>query len=157
MYHGISPIYYMNNINNTISSVYSKNKVRNLLQSYIEKNNITYDFVIICRFDHKNKINIQLSTLDSSCVYVSSCLYPRIIVPDNFIISPTAIFLDWFNLIHNFNIVMNSSEVDSIFNLHNEKMILNPEQIYLAHYLFHTKTLNKIKYVSFIPDSVEYK
>jgi hypothetical protein len=137
-----------NNINNVFSQLYSRNKVRNTFNDYIVKNNVQYDAVMMCRFDYNTHINIDLNNIDLSNVFVGGMHLPRQIFPDCCLIMPQNIFLDWFNIFENLHIILDNAELQVIINKYNERLVINPEELIFANYLFHNKTLDNIEYCS---------
>jgi hypothetical protein len=135
------------NINNTLFQLYSRNKARNLLDIYLKNNNnVNYDFVITLRFDINVMPLLQFNILDKTKVYVSNTLYPRKIIPDNCIISPTRIFLEWFNIYDMINEILdNKSLFDDLRSL-KESLEINPEELILAKYIFQYKNIDNILY-----------
>lgn len=138
----------IDNISNIISQMYSRNKVRNILDTYIKTHNVTYDAVIMCRFDYKNKINFKLSDFDLSYTYLSNVYYPRKIIADNLLIMPTNVFLTWFNIYENMGKVLNSQEVEERVKSYGETLYINPEEILFANYLLHYKNIDNLRYIS---------
>ena len=138
----------LTNINNTLFQIYSRNKARNLLYTYLEKmgNKVYYDFVIHLRFDISSMPDIYFNDLNKSKIYISNIHYPRKIFPDNCIIAPTNIFLEWFNIYEMIkDIINNISLLENIIKL-NENIIINPEQLIFAKYIFHYKDTDNISY-----------
>ena len=140
----------LKNINNTLSQMYSRNKVRNLLYNHMKEHNSNYDFVIMTRFDYKYSPNINLNYLDTSTVYAADTLCPRKLIPDTFIISPTNVFLDWFNIYDEIESVINNLDLMNTVLKFGEHISLNPEQLIFAKYILHNKNVDKVRYLSSI-------
>jgi hypothetical protein len=139
------------NMNNVLSQMYSRSVVRNLLNQHILSTNTYYNTVILTRFDYGGALDFKLSNLDLSYTYVAGKNYPqRCILPDTFIMAPQATFLDWFAIFENMDRVLNTADIYNSVKKYGETFEINPEEIILAHYLFHNSTLNRVKYVSFI-------
>jgi hypothetical protein len=132
----------LNNRKNILYQHYSRNQVRKL----IEKHNIQYDFIIMLRFDISDMPQLILTELDKEKTYVSYRNYPRHIIPDNCIISPSDVFLKWFNTYENLNNITDNHELEEIINSLNEKLIVNSEELLLANYLFYFNNINNIKH-----------
>jgi len=140
----------LTNINNTLFQMYSRNKARNLLHSYLEKmdNKVHYDFVIFFRFDISNSKmpKVKFSELDKSRVYTSYPIFNRKYIDDNFIIAPTNIFLEWFNIYDRLKDILNNQELlEKVVSL-NEKLQINAEELILAKYIFHYQNIENISY-----------
>jgi hypothetical protein len=135
-----------NNINNVISQLYSRNKVRNLLNDYIKNTQIEYDMIIMSRFDIDNLPVLQLNNLDVSKVYISNVHFPRKIIPDNFIISSTNIFFQWFDIFDNFKNIIDNYELLKDIQLLGETIDINTEELILANFIFKFKNTNNILY-----------
>ena len=138
----------LENINNTLFQMYSRNKARNLLETYLNKmsNKVHYDFVMTLRFDLNIMPNLHFNELNKSNVYISNLHSKRKIIPDNCIIAPTDIFLQWFDIYDKLNeIIDNSYLLESLMKL-NENLEINPEELILAKYIFHYQNINKILY-----------
>jgi len=138
----------LSNINNTLFQLYSRNKARNLLNEYLKKegNNVYYDFVIYVRFDIINMPEVNLSELNTSYTYISDRLYPRKILSDMCIITPTSVFLEWFNIYEMLKDILNNDDLEWDINVLNEKLILNIEELIFAKYIYHYKNVDNIKY-----------
>ena len=139
-----------NNIHNVLSQLYSRNQVRNLLDEYLSQNkNIEYDMVIMCRYDIKNSINLIIENFDKTITYAASNVYNnKYIIPDNFIIIPTDVFLKWFKLFENLVFIMNNEEVCKRLNSIDNNLCLVVEALILANYLYNYEKLN-VKYIDF--------
>jgi hypothetical protein len=138
----------LSNIDNTLFHMYSRNKARNLLDTYLKKMDykIHYDFVIMMRFDIGFIPKINLNELNISYTYLSDMHLPRNIIPDIFIITPTKIFLEWFNIYESLNYTLNNKGLyENMLSL-NEKLYINAEELIFAKYIFHYKNTDNIKY-----------
>jgi hypothetical protein len=136
------------NINNTLYQLYSRNKVRNLLASYTKNSNTIYDFVIMVRFDILHMPNIFLNKLDLSKIHISNILLPRKIIPDNCIISPLKIFLEWFNIYEELNLILDNKNLEGNLKLLDENLEINPEELIFAKFIFHYNNIDNISYFS---------
>ena len=136
------------NINNNLFNLYSKYRSRTILYEYLKKinNKEYYDFVICVRFDVSTIPEIILDEKNKEFVFVSNIHLPRKVFPDNFIISPIPIFLNWFNFFDNFKLLLNDLYVLDYFNDSNERFCINAEEIILASYIHHFKNNDKIRY-----------
>lgn len=139
------------NIDNILSQMYSRTKVRNLLNEYIATTGTNYQCVIMSRFDYNKDVTINLNNIDLSKVHVSYQCYPRAIIPDNFIISPTDVFLDWFNIFDNLTTLLNDQYIFDLMQLHKENLEINSEELILANYLFYNNDVKNIEYSYQIP------
>ena len=138
----------LNNINNTLFQMYSRNKARNLFKIFIEKmsNKIHYDFVIFLRFDINNIPNIKLNELNTSKVYVSNVHLPNKLIPDNFIIVPPSIFIEWFNIYDMIKDIINNKQLlDTVINI-GQNIDINAEQLIFAKYILHYNNTDNILY-----------
>lgn len=136
-----------NNINNILFQMYSRNKARNLLQTYLNNhNNIYYDFVLFVRFDIGIMPELSFNELNKSNVYVSDLHCPRKVLPDNCIISPTKIFLEWFNIYDMLSDILNNEYLQQNISDLNENFIINAESLILAKYIYHYKNIDNISY-----------
>jgi hypothetical protein len=138
----------LSNINNILFQLYSRNKARNLLNEYLKKedNNEHYDFVLCVRFDIINMPEVNLSELNISNTYISNKFYPRKIIADMCIISPTSVFLEWFNIYEKLKDILDNDDLAWDINVLHEKLIINAEELIFAKYIFHYKNVNNIKY-----------
>lgn len=133
-----------NNIHNTFSQIYSRNKVKDLFENYITSTKQNYDIVISTRFDgfgFPNKLDI--SKIQKKYVYKNP-LPSRFIIPDNFLIIPPEIYINWFNMYKNIKNVVNNQKLELEMNNINEKLEFNPEEILLSNYLFCGYNINNI-------------
>lgn len=136
-----------NNIYNTISQIYSRNKVKDLFENYITKTKTKYDIVISTRFDgHDFPHEIDISNIQKKYIYATQIHRPRHIIPDNFLIIPPEIYINWFNLYKNIMNIVNNYKLELQMNNINEKMLFNMEEILLANYLFYGYDINNINY-----------
>ena len=134
------------NINNTLSQLYSRNKVRNLLSNHIQLTGANYDFVIITRFDVRFQSDLQLYILDVKKVYISNARKPLHIFSDNFILSPTDIFLKWFNIYDELYTLLDNKDIDKILREYGESLNINPEELIMGKYLLEYKNLDNVIY-----------
>ncbi len=139
------------NINNTLSQMYSRNRVCNILNEYVTQKNITYDFVIMCRFDINKNFNLNLYELQKDYVHVSNIHSPRKVFDDNFIICPQKIFIKWFKIFENLNNILSNYELKNKIESIGERLIINSEELVLASYLLYFD-LKYIIYSSNIPN-----
>lgn len=137
------------NILNTLSQIYSRNKVKDLLQNIIINSNKDYDMIISTRFDGFNfPKKLKLNNIHKNNIYVSSIHQPRLILPDNFILIPTNIYLNWFNLYHNIKNIINNKDIENKINSINEKLEFNMEEYLLSNYLYCGYDMNDVIYSS---------
>jgi hypothetical protein len=134
-------------VNNILSQMYSRNRVRNIFATYCKANNVKYDAVIMCRFDFKHRIQLKLETLDLSYLYNGKLYGERKIIADNLIIMPMDVFLKLFNLYTNIS-VLNSSETERLVKSYGEEMVIGPEGILFANYIYNYKNVDKVKYIN---------
>ena len=137
-----------NNIYNSISQIYSRNKVKDLFEKYITNTKTNYDIVISTRFDgfcFPN--NLEISNIQKNKIYTSSIYKPRYIIPDNFLIIPPDIYINWFNIYKNIKNVINNKEIETEMNNINEKLEFNMEELLLSNYLLCGYNLNNIEYI----------
>lgn len=137
-----------NNIYNTISQIYSRNKVKDLFEKYITNAKINYDIVISTRFDGFCFPNsLDISNIQKNKIYASSRHRPRYIIPDNFLIIPPEIYINWFNIYKNIKNVINNKKIESEMNNINEKLEINMEELLLSNYLLCGYDINNIEYI----------
>lgn len=140
----------LNNAYNTLSQIYSRNKVRNLLKKHIEDTNTHYDMVICTRFDGIDfPIEMDIANIKETNIYASTKYKPRYIIPDNFLITPTKVFLKWFDFYENLNNLMNNKKLKLEVEKYNEKYKFNAEEILLINFLFHGFKFEDISYFNF--------
>jgi hypothetical protein len=138
----------VDNINNILFQMYSRTKARNLLHAYLEKmgTSVTYDFVMMMRFDIGVMPVIQFKELDRTKVYVSDCLCPRKLLADNCIIARPDVFLEWFTIYDTLHdIIDNRNLLHSVHSL-GETIQLNAEHLIFAKYIYHFKNTDNIAY-----------
>ena len=80
-------------------------------------------------------------------IYTSSLHPPRYIIPDNFLIIPPKLYINWFNLYKNIENIINNKEIELKINNINEKLEFNMEEFLLSNYLYCGYDINNIKYV----------
>lgn len=137
-----------NNIYNTLSQIYSRNKVKDLFEEYIINTKINYDMVISTRFDgFQFPKNLKFPNLQKNKIYASLMYRPRYIINDNFLIIPTEIYINWFDLYKNIKNIINNKEIEIKINNINEKFDCNMEELLLSNYLFCGYDINNIEYI----------
>jgi hypothetical protein len=105
-------------MNNLISQTYSRNKTRNMLDKYIKETNTKYDIVITCRFDIHNSIitgfELPLEDINSNFIYTSATVEYKIrkVFLDNFLIFPTEIYLNVFNIYDKLGEILNNKSLE---------------------------------------------
>jgi hypothetical protein len=127
------------NVDNVFSQMYSRNKVRDILKYHIESTGTVYNCVICCRFDYKDSIELDLALIDCSKVYAANIYSPRKIISDNLLIIPTDVFVVWFDFFSHLNTILTSREIFNDMKRHSENLVINPEEMLFANYLFHFK------------------
>lgn len=136
------------NIYNTFSQIYSRNKVKDLFEEYITTTKTHYDYVISTRFDGLDiPKEVKLTNIQQSKIYTSSIHRPRYIIPDNFLIIPPEIYINWFNIYKNIKNIINNEEIELKMNNTKEKLEFNMEELLLSNYLFCGYDVNDIEYV----------
>ena len=138
-------------LSSTISNIYSKQQVRNLLYNTLQKEKIDYDFVIISRFDFLKElnVNIDLNNIDNKKIYVSDIHKPRSIFSDAILLLGVENFFKLFNIYDNLHNLINNKTLDTLITNYNTKLVLVPEGLLFANYLYYFKDLTKIEYVNF--------
>jgi hypothetical protein len=139
-------------ISHTLSQLYSKQQVRNLLYNTIEKENIKYDFVITSRFDFLKEINltIDLNNRDNQKIYVSNILKPRDIFSDNILLLGVENYFKLLNIYDNLsNLINNKTLENTLITKYNEKLVLVPESLVFANYLYYFNDIKRLEYVNF--------
>ena len=127
-----SSVEKQNNIYNTYSQIYSRNKVKDLFEKYITNTKKNYDMVISTRFDEFCfPKNLKFTNIQKDKIYTSSLHQPRYIIPDNFLIIPPKIYINWFNLYKNIENIINNKEIELKINNINEKLEFNMEEFLL--------------------------
>lgn len=136
------------NINNILFQMYSRNKARNLLKTYLEKmgDTVHYDFIITLRFDISVMPQVLFHELNKSNVYISNISYPRKIIPDNCIIAPTNVFLQWFNIYDTIQELIDNKYLSEKIIKLNEILAINAEELVFAKYIYHYENTDNISY-----------
>lgn len=67
-------------------------------------------------------------------------------MPDNCIITNPHIFLEWFNIYEMLNDILNDNNLLMKITSLNEKILINPEQLILAKYIYHYNNTDNIAY-----------
>jgi hypothetical protein len=143
-----TPQYKQNNIYNTISQIYSRNKVKDLFEKYITNTKTNYDIVISTRFDgHDFPNNLEITNIQKNKIYASAMFKPRDAIPDNFLIIPPEIYINWFNIYKNIKNIINNKEIEREMNNINEGFEINMENLLLSNYLLCGYNLNNIEYI----------
>jgi hypothetical protein len=137
---------HKDSLNNTLSQIYSRNKVRDIFQLYSLDNNVTYDSVIMCRFDINTKIHLKLSEVDLSYIYACNTYCPRVIIPDSILLMPHDVFIKWFNMYNDLSKIINNLELNDKVNSYNEPMFINHESLIFANYIYLYKNMDKVKF-----------
>jgi len=137
-----------NNSNNFLSQIYSRNKVRDLFYNHVKTLNINYDMIITMRFDMTNSISFSLKNINTNKIYVGNAHYPRYLLPDNIIICPQHVYIKWFDIYNNLSNIINNDKLNLLMKHYNEILILNPEQIITANYLYYYFNMDNIEFVS---------
>ena len=138
-----------NRISNTLSNFYSKQQVRNLFYDKITKENREYDFVITSRFDMLKYNNVNLDMIDNKKNYFSDIHLPRYIFSDHILLLGVDNFLKLYDVYDNLHNLINNEELNKIIDNYNEKLVIVPEQLLFANYLFHFKNLDNVIYINF--------
>ena len=142
-----SNINVQKNVYNILSQCYSRNKVKDILENYIINSNNNYDMVISTRFDGFNfPLNLKLTNIEKNKIYASSLHKPRYIIPDNFLIITTNIYLNWFNLFKNIKNIINNKKIENKLKNINEKLLFNMEELLLSNYLYYDYNIKDILY-----------
>lgn len=136
----------LQNINNTLYNIYSKNKARKVLQSYLDNHKeVTYDFVVLTRFDIGVLPDLNLLQVDRTNSYISDYHYPKKIISDAFIIMPTRVFLEWFNY-DNLRVILDNPELFQQVRKFGQSIDINPEELLFAKYIYHYKNPDNIAF-----------
>jgi len=136
----------VSNINNTLFQMYSRNKARNLLNIYLNNSKIHYDLVMTLRFDITSMPEINFNEIDISKTYVSDVHCPRKTIPDNCIITPTQVYLKWFNIYDSLHDILDNKELAENVTTLGENININAEELIFAKYIFHYKNTDNIRY-----------
>lgn len=151
-YKNSTPI-LIKNIHNTLSQIYSRNSARDLLGEYITEKKVEYDMVITMRIDYAKSIPFELNNIDTQKIYVSALHRPRVIFPDNFIMCPTHVFLQWFNLYKNLTEIVNNKQVEESMKTFKENFLLNIEEYILMSYI-HKFDIKNVVYHPMITNAI---
>jgi hypothetical protein len=136
----------LQNINNTLYNIYSRNKARKVLQTYLDNNTeVSYDYVVFTRFDIGVLPDLNLLQADKTKIYISDYHYPKTSMPDNFIIMPTRVFLEWFNY-ENLRELLDNAEVSQDMREFGQTIDINPEELLFAKYIYHYKNPDNIAF-----------
>jgi hypothetical protein len=125
------------NINNTLYQMHSRVKSCQVFRSYLESSGAEYDFVLTMRFDYWEYPILNVSNMDTNKVYASINALPRRFIPDNCVLCKTRVYLDWFDHRLLSRELFDDTAVDEKMHRLNEHLVLNPEQLILAKFLFH--------------------
>ena len=136
------------NLNGTLSQMYSRNKVAKLLKNHMEKTGVSYDCVLMTRFDIAFSPNMNLNGLDLSKTYVSGAIVPRTIMLDKFIIAPTEVIINISNLYEDLSEIVNNEELSDSLKRLGELLQLNLEELILAKYISHYKNVDNVRYLA---------
>lgn len=137
-----------NNIYNTFSQIYSRNKVKDLFENYITNTKTNYDIIISTRFDCLDfPTNLKLLNIHKNKIYKLSIYKHRYIIPDNFLIIPPEIYINWFNMYKNIKNLINNDKIHLEMKHMNETLIFNMEEILLSNYLFCGYNVNNIEFI----------
>ncbi len=131
----------IHNQKNIFDQMYSRTKARDILVQAGRR----YDRVIMTRFDINTPIQIDLLSSDES-VYIQSLHLPRSIFSDHTLMATQDVFCRWFDLYPLILDLQQDPDVKQRVESYHEKVIINAEELLFASYLFHFKTLDKIKY-----------
>jgi hypothetical protein len=136
--YDLSDTNYKNTISNTISQLYSRQRVRDIFLNYVSNENINYDFVIGCRFDFLNQINLNLFEIDNSLIYSSSIITG---ILQNFFISVsnTENYLKITNIFNNLLKMVNNEELINLMTANGAIPIMGPEQLETMNLIFELK------------------
>lgn len=132
---------FVNNDKNILDQMYSRAKARNLL---IESGR-TYDRIIMTRFDINTPIHLDILSSDDS-VYVQSYHLPRKIFADHTCMSTQEVFYVWFDLYDRIFDFQKDDKLKDLVESYHEHISINAEELIFASYLFHFKSLDRIKY-----------
>jgi hypothetical protein len=138
-------------ISHCLSQLYSRQQVRNLLYNTLQKENIEYDFVITSRFDFLKEINvnIDLNNINNEKIYVSDYHIPRAIFADNILLLGVENFFKFSNSYDNLYNIINNKTLDTLVTNYNEELVLAPENLLFANYLYYFGNINILEYVNF--------
>lgn len=148
----LPPLPGAGNTYNVASQMYSRTRAMKLVADSIQRTNTHYDAVLSTRFDIPISISIRLHELDLTKVYISNVHRPRNIFSDNFIISPTDVYLKWFDIYDNFERIVTSSHVHDRMRSIGETVAINPEEMMTSSYLFHYDTIENVVFSPRIVD-----
>jgi len=126
--------------------MYSRNKVRNLFKTYVN-DGVTYDFVIMSRFDNISIMpKINFKHLNKTVVYIDHMHLPKKMFPDNLIIMQQDTCIKWFDIYDKLDIILNNIELNEKVKSYNESIFINAEQLLFAKYLLEFDNLDDICY-----------
>ncbi len=128
---------YNSNFKNIYSQMYSRNKVRQLLYDYSIKKNTEYDMVVSVRIDFRKKIDLKLDDVIENKTYISNIHLPRRLMPDNFILCPFKVYLNWFDFFENIPKIAENENLKKYIGELGESICFNMEQIIFSNYLLH--------------------
>lgn len=136
------------NTRNTLFQMYSRTKARNLFAAHVAATGARYDAVLTTRFDIGSMPSTPLEQLDLSKTYVSSLHLPRRILPDNCIIAPQQVYLDWFTVYDELPLRLNDASLAREVQSLGERFEINPEEVLFMQYIARFGTLRNIRTVS---------
>lgn len=128
------------NYTNVCFQMYSRNKARNVLDSYVKTSGTDYTFVLTTRFDigsmprSANNTYLDVLSLERK-PYLSDILRPRLAIPDNCILAPLDVYLQWFQ----FDDIafLNDLRIKRLMEQHHEVYDINAEEVLAAKFLYH--------------------
>jgi len=130
-----------------LSQWYSRCAVRNILFLNVKYKNRNYDLIISSRFDIKKPIDIDLTYLDKSKLYVADFRLPSYIIPDNILVMNQDMYFKLFVSLHNF---INSEIVEKRMKKYGLTYNLGMEELVCAAFLYNYKIFKNVVYTPLI-------
>lgn len=133
------------NSRNVMFQMYSRTKARHLFAEYVASSGTRYDAVLTTRFDIGRMPTIPLERLDLTKTYVSDIHRPRHILPDNCIIAPPQVYLDWFTIYDDLPVRLNDRSLAREVQSLGERFEINAEEVIFMQYIARFRMLRDIR------------
>lgn len=133
------------NCRNVMFQMYSRTKARHLVAAYVASSGTRYDAVLTTRFDIGQMPTTPLERLDLTKTYVSDLHRPRHILPDNCILAPLQVYLDWFTVYDDLPVRFNDRALARDVQSLGERFEINPEEVLFMQYIARFGTLRAIR------------
>ena len=133
------------NARNALFQMYSRTKARHLFAAHVASSGTHYDAVLTTRFDIGRMPTIPLGSLDLTKTYVSDIHRPRHILPDNCIVAPPQVYLDWFTIYDDLPVLLNDKTLAREVRSLGEQFEINAEELLFMQYIARFGMLRDIR------------